>query len=110
MALADRLDHDVRAALKPYFDFFGPGGMNAVGDVTQRRSRYAELLAAANAARRPNPNVITTDLRAPGLDGGPEVPLRFHRPVRAEQDVLPVLFFIHGGGMIMGSVDGETRG
>ena len=73
MSLADRLDPDVRAALKPYFDFFGPGGMNAIADISERRARYAELLAAAKAAQPPNPRVGTTDVHAPGLDGGPDV-------------------------------------
>jgi acetyl esterase/lipase len=107
MSLADRLDPDVRAALKPYFDFFGPGGMNAIADISERRARYAELLAAAKAAQPPNPRVSTTDVHAPGLDGGPDVPVRLYRPNRAGSDVLPLLFFIHGGGMIMGSVEGE---
>jgi hypothetical protein len=62
MSLADRLDPDVRAALKPYFDFFGPGGMNAIADISERRARYAELLAAAKAAQPPNPRVSTTDV------------------------------------------------
>ncbi len=107
MSLADRLDPDVRAALKPYFDFFGPGGMNAITDIGERRARYAELLTAAKAAQPENPNVSRTDLFAPGLHGGPDVPVRVYRPRHAGSGVLPLLFFIHGGGMIMGSVDGE---
>jgi acetyl esterase/lipase len=107
MSVADRLDPEVRAGLVPYFDFFGPGGMNAIKDLRERRARYADLLAAARAAQPPNERVTTTDTTAPGLNGGPAVPVRVYRPRDAGDEVLPALFFVHGGGMIMGSVAGE---
>ena len=55
----------------------------------------------------PNENVVTEDHEIPGLEDAPPVGVRVYRP-KATSGTLPGIFFIHGGGMIMGSVEGEN--
>ena len=42
------------------------------------------------------------DVAAPGANGAPDVRLRVHRP-RGSAGPLPCLYFMHGGGYVMGS-------
>jgi acetyl esterase/lipase len=44
---------------------------------------------------------VVRELRAPGLDGAPDVGLLVARPAAALGD-LPIVVFTHGGGMVMG--------
>ena len=55
----------------------------------------------------PNENVVIEDREIPGPEDAPPVGVRIYRP-KAASGVLPGIFFIHGGGMIMGSVEGEN--
>lgn len=48
--------------------------------------------------------VTRTDLTVPGAPGGPEVRLRVHRRASLTADEpLPALFWMHGGGYVLGS-------
>ena len=65
------------------------------------------MLAAA-IARRPKPreSVARRDVTVPGPpdnDGG--VAVRVYEP-RGRQGVLPAILYVHGGGFIIGSLDG----
>ncbi|MDO5534799.1 MAG: alpha/beta hydrolase [Propionibacteriaceae bacterium] len=104
----DRLDPESRTVLEAFLDAL-PGGFNGIPDIVARREASAALNAAGvEAAGGPDPSVTRTDRTAPGLDGDPEVPVRVYRPADAPADAtLPGIFFIHGGGMVMGSVEGE---
>jgi acetyl esterase/lipase len=53
-----------------------------------------------------NPRVAKEDRTVPGPDGAPDVTVRIYRPVNASGP-LPGMYFIHGGGMILGDVAGE---
>lgn len=44
----------------------------------------------------------TENLKIPGLDG--EIPIRIYRPF--DEDDLPVLIWFHGGGWVLGNLDG----
>ncbi len=48
--------------------------------------------------------VSSTTVQATGSAGGPDVALRVHRPVHADEP-LPCLYWMHGGGMIMGNAN-----
>jgi acetyl esterase/lipase len=50
--------------------------------------------------------VIIADYVAPGPEGAPGVPVRVYRPA-AQLRPVPGLIQIHGGGFVMGSLDGE---
>jgi len=81
-----------------------PGGFNTIPDIVQRRATVSGMLAALEIP--PNPNVTSEDRIVPGPEGAPDVKVRIYRPVNAS-GTLPGIYFIHGGGMILGDVDGE---
>lgn len=104
----DRVDPESLVNLKAFLAAL-PGGFNAIPDIVARRAASAHLSAATReAAGGPDPSVSREDRSVPGHDGDPEVDVRIYRPVDAEAgSLLPGIFFIHGGGMIMGDLDGE---
>ena len=53
-----------------------------------------------------NPAVVKEDQTVPGPDGDPVITFRIYRPVNAS-DALPGIYFIHGGGMVLGDIAGE---
>lgn len=81
-----------------------PGGFNSIPDIVQRRATVTQLLAAIEIPL--NPNVISEDRTVPGPEGAPDITVRIYRPVDAT-GTLPGIYFIHGGGMILGDIDGE---
>ena len=81
-----------------------PGGFNSIPDIVARRAATEQMLAAIEIPE--NPNVTKEDRTVPGPDGEPDITVRIYRPVGASTD-LPGIYFIHGGGMILGSVEGE---
>ena len=105
-SLRDRVDPEMLEALDDFLRRTGPGGLGAIADLAARRARAEEVLRALVAEHPPSEAVIAYDRTAPGPPGGPEVPVRVYRP-RTATGALPGLLFIHGGGMIMGSLDSE---
>jgi acetyl esterase/lipase len=81
-----------------------PGGFNSIPDIVARREALAQVLAAMEVP--PNPNVTSEDRTVPGPEGAPDISVRIYRPVNAA-GTLPGIYFIHGGGMCLGNVDGE---
>src|SRR3954453_6018950 len=80
-----------------------PGDLLAglADDVVGVRTRSAELAAAV--ARPPWPEGVSTeDHMAPSGDD-PDVLVRLYRPATAPSPS-PALYWVHGGGMVMGSV------
>jgi acetyl esterase/lipase len=82
-----------------------PGGFNAIPDIVARRDALAQMLAAIEVP--PNQNVTFEDRTVPGPAGAPDISVRVYRPVNAS-GTLPGVYFIHGGGMVLGSVEGEN--
>jgi len=81
-----------------------PGGFNAIPDIVQRRATVSVILAGMEVPE--NLNVVKEDRAVPGPEGEPDVSVRVYKPVNASTG-LPGIYFIHGGGMILGTVDGE---
>jgi acetyl esterase/lipase len=113
MSERDRLDPQSRVPLEALLAFM-PGGFNAIADITARREAASGLLAATAAEIPANPNVTHEDHAAPGLNGAPDVRVRVFSPVAASEaasdsatGLRPGLIYIHGGGMILGSIEGE---
>ena len=103
MSRRDHIDPDVRGPLDQLLQLM-PGGFNAVADIVERRAAALQLLAALEVP--PNPNVVSADRAIPGPHGAPDITMRVYRPVDAT-GTLPGIYFIHGGGMILGNMDGE---
>ncbi|AXG80861.1 alpha/beta hydrolase [Streptomyces paludis] len=103
----------VAARVRPPFDPELGAALAALGDRSKERLTSENLAAhrRRDAASRPLPTL--TELRAdgrfaveelsvPGAAGGPDVTLVYARPAAATGP-LPVLYYLHGGGMIMGN-------
>jgi acetyl esterase/lipase len=103
MSRRDLIDPDVRAPLDELLQAL-PGGFNAIPDIVQRRATVETILSAVEVPV--NPNVVKEDRTVPGPDGEPDITVRIYRPANAT-GTLPGIYFIHGGGMILGTVDGE---
>jgi len=103
MSRRDLIDPDVREPLDQLLQAL-PGGFNAIPDIVERRIVAAQLLAALEIP--PNPNVASEDRMVSGPDGGPDIRVRIYRPVDAT-GTLPGIYYIHGGGMILGNIEEE---
>ncbi len=73
-------------------------------DLPATRQATGEMLKMMMADSPDSPNVSKEDRLVPGPKGAPQVPVRIYRP-RASTGILPVLFWIHGGGYILGSLE-----
>jgi acetyl esterase/lipase len=73
-----------------------------ISDLAAARDTSHAVGALAQAA--PDPRVSREDRRVPGREGAPEVLIRHYRPVGQDQQ-LPCLYWVHGGGHLTGSVD-----
>lgn len=69
------------------------------------RARLAEI-ARGRPAPAPNPAVTSADRLIPGPLGPSSLRVRVHRPANQTSE-LPCYMHIHGGGYVMGSVDGQ---
>lgn len=103
MSRRDLIDPESLVPLTALTDAM-PGGFNAIPDIVQRRATVEAIFASVEVP--PNPRVTSQDVTAPGPEGAPDVRLRVYRPVGASGP-LPAVYFIHGGGMVLGSIEGE---
>jgi acetyl esterase/lipase len=103
MSRRELIDPDSRIPLDQLLEAM-PGGFNAIPDIVARRATVEAMLAAMPAPE--NPNVTTEDRTVPGPAGEPDIMVRIYRPVNAT-GTLPGIYYIHGGGMILGNVAGE---
>src|SRR5256714_7971549 len=103
MSRRDLIDPDCREPLDQLQQAI-PGGFNTIPDIVQRRATVSGLLASMEVPH--NPNVTSEDRMVPGPDGAPDIKVRIYRPMDAT-GTLPGIYFIHGGGMILGDIDGE---
>ncbi len=79
-----------------------PGGFNAIPDIVARRETLYGMLAQMTADLPANPNVDVEDITIAGPGG--ELDLRICRPA-TPAPTRPGIFFIHGGGMVLGNLD-----
>lgn len=96
----DRLDPHSREPLEGLLVAI-PGGFNAIADIHQRREVVSQLLVEPEL----DPRVELEDRVIPGPSGDQKI--RIYRPKKAGKNH-PGLVFIHGGGMILGSIEGEA--
>lgn len=103
MSRRDLIDPEARVPLDQLLEVL-PGGFNAIPDIVQRRQALTNVLGAVEAP--PNPNVRSEDRVVPGPEGAPDITLRIYHPVNAAGS-LPGIYYIHGGGMVLGDIQGE---
>jgi acetyl esterase/lipase len=103
MSRRDLIDPDSRGPLDQLMAMM-PGGFNSIPGIVERREAEAQLFAGIEVP--PNPNVTSQDRAVAGPDGAPEITVRIYRPVTLAGP-LPGIYFIHGGGMILGNVESE---
>ncbi len=108
--LAARLDDDHRSVLE-----LVPVDLLDLSDIDKTRTGVEALLATIPRPDFP-PGLTIEDVFVPGFDGdvdgdaeddadrGPDVMVRVYRPAELPAGA-PALFWIHGGGLVLGSVD-----
>jgi acetyl esterase/lipase len=95
----ENIDPELKPLLEGYRSMaldFSPNGLSPT------RALIRKLIDAA-PLHRPDA-VIVEDVTVPVLHDGSELKLRFYRP-RESVAPLPLLYWMHGGGMVMGSFD-----
>jgi acetyl esterase/lipase len=105
-AQRDRLDPASREPLEQLLAAV-PGGFDAIPDIVERRAFVRQLLQTMTADIPPNDQVVTEERTIPGASGEPDVAVRIYTPAQATGTLLPGILYIHGGGMIIGDLDGE---
>jgi acetyl esterase/lipase len=105
-AQRDRIDPASREPLEQLLQAV-PGGFNAIPDIVERRTFVRQLLETMTADLPPNDRVVSVDRDIPGLHGAPDIRIRVYTPAEATGVLLPGILYIHGGGMIIGDLDGE---
>lgn len=92
--------------LLPVLEFIeeATGGETDLDDIPAARLR---MKAFADAMRKNVPDIegVSMEIRkVPGAKNDPEVEIRIYQPEN-RPEVLPALFWIHGGGYVMGSAE-----
>ena len=97
MSLASRLEGDHLSVYRAM-----PDDLMELRDVPATRRKVAELRAGMH--RPPLPEGLEIDdRRALGRDGDPDVRIRLYRPAQLTAPAA-ALYWIHGGGMVLGDV------
>jgi acetyl esterase/lipase len=103
MSRRELIDPECRVPLDGLLEAL-PGGFNSIPDIVARRATVQQILSSMEVPE--NPNVTTEDRVVPGPEGEPDISVRIYRPAGAT-GTLPGIYYIHGGGMILGDVAGE---
>ncbi|MDH3301869.1 MAG: alpha/beta hydrolase [Acidimicrobiia bacterium] len=96
--LTNSLDADHLAVLEVL-----PPDLLDLSDIDRTRAGVEALMAALPAPELPS-SVTIEDVMVPGLGSDPDVQVRLYRP-DAMAAGSPALYWIHGGGMVLGSVE-----
>ena len=105
MTIQNRIDPASSLPLEELLNTL-PGGFNAIKDIEERRNVLNSLIRMRTAELPPIENIVIEDRNIAGPDGLLELVVRIYKPADVSGS-LPGIFFIHGGGMIMGSIETE---
>jgi acetyl esterase/lipase len=100
--MGSELDPEVAQALAPIFEAMAGSPPLATGDVETRRVAVEGLISTFFSAMPAPDDVKVTEYEAASHDGF-QVPLRLYTKDGAAPG--PLVVYLHGGGMIMGSVE-----
>jgi acetyl esterase/lipase len=106
MTIKNRIDPASSLPLEELLNTL-PGGFNAIQDIGERRNVLNSLIRMRTAELPPIENIVIEDRNIAGPDGLLELVVRIYKPTDVSR-ILPGIFFIHGGGMIMGSIETEN--
>jgi acetyl esterase/lipase len=95
----DRLDPELAAVLRT----LPAEGLSNWQDLAGTRAGFEQMIAMLTADMQDSPHVSKEDRTVPGPAGAPAVPVRIYQPLSGGAP-LPCLFWIHGGGMVLGGL------
>jgi acetyl esterase len=72
-------------------------------DIPGQRRASAALLNATSTLDRPD--AIVEDVSAPGGVGSPDIQMRIYRPKAFPAQPLPIIYDLHPGGFVLGSIE-----
>lgn len=98
MSFRERADQ----AIVPILDLVPP--IDLTGDIPEARRQIDAARRELLAGLPDIPEVVTRDVEVPGLDGDPDVLVRIYEPAEGDHSG-GALSYIHGGGMVLMSVD-----
>jgi acetyl esterase/lipase len=104
MNFTDQLDPELRVVVEK-LPTDRPLNLN---DIPAARAKMKKMVAALLANLPAVEGVSSQDRFAPGAQGGPSVRVRVYRP-DDQPSKLPALFWIHGGGYVMGDIEQDDR-
>jgi acetyl esterase/lipase len=97
--------HLVDPELDPILDQF-PDFAFSTESLPQIRATAAAMLAEETAGLPAFPDIDVTDRTVPGPEGAPDVRVLIYVPKDVPRP-MPALLWIHGGGYVIGSADGD---
>jgi hypothetical protein len=97
-------DPQVADALAPMAAQMADATPPPVGDIDGRRTALNAMLAHFNSAQPTPADVTTTDHQVRTADGDTIV-VRWYAKTASAEGSGPAMVYLHGGGMILGSVD-----
>ncbi len=84
------------------------GGGIDLHDISATRAVQAQMREALQDQLPVIEGVTAEDRRIPGPDGAPDVTMRIYQPAH-RPNPLPTLVWIHGGGYVLGSIEGDDH-
>ena len=104
MNFIDQLDPELRAMVERL-----PTDRTLnLNEISKARVKMKKMVTELLAAMPPVEGITSQDHFAPGSQGGPAVRVRVYRS-NDQQNKLPALYWIHGGGYVMGDIDYDDR-
>lgn len=102
-SVRDRIDPQMRPQLERLLAMLGPRGFHGIEDLRERRRRYEEVAALAAARAPAESRVARRDVVVQRPGDLPDLSARVYQPVGVQAPAAGILY-LHGGGMVMGSV------
>lgn len=99
----DRIDPQMRPQLEKLLDMVGPGGFHDIENLDARRKRYEDVMALAAWRAPDQARVPRRELCLHRSGDRPDLKARLYRPADLDTPASGILY-LHGGGLVMGSV------
>lgn len=106
----DLVDPQMRRQLQKFRQALGPMGFRSIADLSARREAHRQLGRLASARAKEQVQVQRDDLIIHRRAGVPALQVRVYRSSRPGPGGAasrPGLLYLHGGGLIMGSVEAD---